>query len=242
MKRHSGGNRVRKWWRLRPAAVPGRTARCPAMRSRAVSPRACDAVSCRVAVSLCACDAVSRRAAVSCPAMRFGLAGAPVRCACRRYGRIATRTAGGGAGRLRPTHPYRRAYPSRARLWWLASASPRRLVVNPVRAGRQQRQRRCRVPEPELVRAASLGVARVLWLGGSGRIARAPRPGGPSRSRRVAWWPRGPSCADRPGRAQAAIHSAGAPPDPAKRHRHRETGGHASAPVGFIHELYRAGA
>ncbi len=43
--------------------------------------------------------------------------------------------------------------------WWLVSASPRRPVVNPVRAGRQQRQRRCRVPEPELVRAASIGGA-----------------------------------------------------------------------------------
>src|SRR5262249_27691824 len=32
-------------------------------------------------------------------------------------------------------------------VWWPASASSRRPAVNPVRAGRQQRQRRCRVPE-----------------------------------------------------------------------------------------------
>jgi hypothetical protein len=72
-----------------------------------------------------------------------------------RYGRIATRTAGAVLGDRVPPTQFRRATPSRARLWWLASASPRRLVVNPARAGRQQRQRRCRVPEPELVRAAS---------------------------------------------------------------------------------------
>ncbi len=43
--------------------------------------------------------------------------------------------------------------------WWPASASPRRPVVNPVRAGRQQRQRRCRVPEFRLMRAISS-----IWL------------------------------------------------------------------------------
>src|ERR1700730_9672147 len=31
--------------------------------------------------------------------------------------------------------------------WWLAPVSPRRLAVTPVRPGREQRQRRCRVPE-----------------------------------------------------------------------------------------------
>src|SRR6185437_10307195 len=40
--------------------------------------------------------------------------------------------------------------------WWPVSATPRRPVVNPVRAGRQQRQRRCRVPELSLARAASI--------------------------------------------------------------------------------------
>jgi hypothetical protein len=79
----------------------------------------------------------------------------PPAASAHRYGRIATRMAGAVLGDRVPPTQFRRATPSRARLWWLASASPRRLVVNPVRAGRQQRQRRCRVPEPELVRAAS---------------------------------------------------------------------------------------
>ena len=51
-----------------------------------------------------------------------------------------------------------------ARPWWPASVSPRRPVVNPVRAGRQQRQRRCRVPELKLVRAASTRPTRIKDL------------------------------------------------------------------------------
>jgi hypothetical protein len=42
------------------------------------------------------------------------------------------------------------------RPWWLAPVSPRRPAANPVRPGREQRYRRCRVPEVKLVRAASL--------------------------------------------------------------------------------------
>jgi hypothetical protein len=60
---------------------------------------------------------------------------------CDGAGRLAAETAAGRFSQL---------------TWWLASVSPRRPVVNPVRAGRQQRQRRCRVPEAKLVRAASI--------------------------------------------------------------------------------------
>ena len=114
-----------------------------------------------------------------------------------QYGRIAAPHGGGdstaGAVRgahcggdegivgtaLRSIHPCPPCYPSRALLWWLASASPRRLVVNPVRAGRQQRQRRCRVPEPELVRAASLGRASPSrYRQGQGSLDLADAPQG----------------------------------------------------------------
>ena len=96
--------------------------------------------------------------------LRPNMVGSPPRMAgvTRRLVPSEAPTAGvtRGSSELRSIHPCPPCYPSRALLWWLASASPRRLVVNPVRAGRQQRQRRCRVPEPELVRAASIKRAR----------------------------------------------------------------------------------
>jgi len=58
-------------------------------------------------------------------------------------------------------------------------------------------------------------------------------------------WPHRPGRAGRaipPSRAGRWRSEAGGFARPAERHRHRETGGLASAPVGFIHELYRAGA
>jgi hypothetical protein len=44
---------------------------------------------------------------------------------------------------------------SSASQWQSVSVPSRRLTVNPVRPGREQRQRRCRVPKSKLVRAAS---------------------------------------------------------------------------------------
>ena len=82
-------------------------------------------------------------------------------CYCRSL--ICLAILRGLRGPIVAHRPHPSLHPSRASLWWLASASPRRLVVNPVRAGRQQRQRRCRVPEPELVRATSLGRRAALF-------------------------------------------------------------------------------